>query len=261
MIRTLSTSASGLMAQQTNLERISNDLANANTDGYKRGKVEFQDLMYQTVKEPGAPLGNTSVTPVGIQNGTGVKVQSAHKVFEQGSAKTTYHPMDLMIEGQGFFQVTKPNGEPAYTRNGAFHSDAEGRMVLSDGSLLEPVITIPQNSSGVQVSQDGVVSAVVPGGGPPQQIGTIPIFRFRNEQGLMAEGNGLYRVSGASGPPLEGTAGQNGWGGISAGMLEGSNVNVPSAMVDMITTQRTYEMGTKVMGIADEMMGATVNIK
>ncbi|MBL7715954.1 MAG: flagellar basal-body rod protein FlgG [Bdellovibrionales bacterium] len=260
MIRALSTSATGLEAQQANIERISQDLANVNTDGYKRSRNEFQDLMYETIKEAGGSLGSGSQTPVGIQTGLGVKVGASHKIFEQGPAKATYHPYDLMIEGKGFFPIQMPNGEISYTRNGTFHLDSTGRVVLTNGGQLIPQIQIPPNALNVTVTGNGEVKAQLPQN-QETVLGQIQLITFQNEQGLTALGDGMYRPTAASGAPLQGIPGENSMGSLQQGFVEGSNVNVANSMVDMITTQRGYEMNTKVMGVADQMLGATANIK
>jgi flagellar basal-body rod protein FlgG len=260
MIRALSTAATGLEAQSANIERISSDLANVNTDGYKRGRTEFQDLMYETVRSPGSATGAGSTTPVGVQTGMGVRVGAAAKIFEQGPAKMTYHPYDLMIEGKGFFPVQLPNGEVAYTRNGNFHVDATGRIVNSQGAGLLPQIQIPPNAVNVLVTPSGEVRAQLPNQGEAT-LGQIQLVTFTNEQGLFSAGNSLFKPSLASGAPLQGVPGDNGMGSIQQGALEGSNVNVANSMVEMITTQRAYEMNTKVMSVADQMLGATSNLK
>ena len=260
MIRALTTAATGLEAQQANIERISNDMANVNTDGYKRSVNEFQDLMYETVKEPGAQLGAGSQSPVGIQTGMGVKVGANHKILEQGPTRMTYHENDLMIEGRGFFPVALPNGEIVYTRNGAFKTDSQGRLMLANGILLQPQITKPSNATGMTVSQSGEVKVTLPGQGEAV-IGQLQLVIFPNEEGLSALGGGLYKSTAGSGAPIQGVPGDNGLGSIQQGALEGSNVNVANSMVDMIATQRAYEMGTKVMGVADQMWSATANIK
>jgi flagellar basal-body rod protein FlgG len=260
MIRALSTAATGLEAQSANIERISNDLANVNTDGYKRSRTEFQDLMYETIKPPGGALGTSSQSPVGIQVGMGVKVGAAHKHFEPGPARMTYNPLDLMLEGPGFFQVQTPQGETAYTRNGAFHVDAQGIMQLSNGCKLNPPIVIPRNTLNISINNSGEVHGTIPGTGDAV-IGQIQVADFMNPQGLLAMGEGLYKPSQASGAPVQGLPGENGLGALQQGALEGSNVNVANSMVEMITTQRAYEMGTKVMGVADQMLAATVNVK
>lgn len=260
MIRALTTSATGLEAQQAQIQRIANDMANVNTDGYKRGKVEFQDLMYETVREPGAQLGAASNSPVGVQTGLGVKVGAAHKIFEQGSARPTARPMDMMINGKGFFSVQMPNGEVAYTRLGAFRVDGQGRVMTSTGALLLPQITVPANSSGFRVAENGEVQ-VASAENEIVTIGNIQLVNFTNDEGLMALGNSLYKATAGSGQPVQGIPGENGLGTLEQNVLEGSNVNVANSMVDMIQTQRAYEMNTKVMGVADQMLNATVNIK
>ena len=260
MMKSLSTAATGLQAQAANIDRISSDLANVNTDGYKRSRTEFQDLMYETTKEPGGSIGASSQSPVGVQTGNGVRVGTTHKIFEQGPSRMTYHPYDLLIEGKGFFPVQMPNGEIAYTRTGAFHLDAQGRVQTSGGALLVPQITIPPNALNINISPMGEVKAMLPNNGEAV-LGQIQLVTFTNEQGLAAVGSSLYRPTLASGQPLQGVPGDNGLGVLQQGALEGSNVNVANSMVDMITTQRAYEMNTKVMGVADQMMGATANIK
>ncbi len=260
MIRALTTAATGLEAQQANIERISHDMANVNTDGYKQSRNEFQDLMYETIKEAGGSLGSGSQSPVGIQTGMGVKVGARHKIFEQGPSRMTYHPYDLMIEGKGFLPVLMPNGETAYTRTGAFHLDAQGKLQLANGGKMIPEITIPSNALNVTVSNSGEVKAALPNQGEVV-IGQIQLISFPNEQGLNALGEGLYKPTLGSGPPNQGVPGENGLGLIQQGALEGSNVNVANTMVDMIGTQRAYEMGTKVMGVVDQMWSSTVNIK
>jgi flagellar basal-body rod protein FlgG len=260
MIRSLSTAATGLEAQAANLERISNDLANVNTDSYKRGRTEFSDLMYNTEREPGAQVGATTQTPVGIQTGMGVKVGASSKIFEQGPAKMTQNPLDLMIEGRGFFPVQTPSGEIAYTRDGNFHRDNQGRVVNAAGALLVPNITIPNNAMAINIKPNGEFSAVTPDG-QEQVLGQIQLVTFTNESGLHASGGNLYRATMASGAPLQGMPGEDGLGQLQQGAIEGSNVNVANSMVEMIQTQRAYEMNTKVMKAADDMLGWTANLK
>lgn len=260
MIKTLTTAATGLQAQQSNIERISNDMANVNTDGYKKSRTEFHDLMYETIKEPGAALGAGSVSPVGIQKGLGVKVGATHKIHTPGPARMTYHPYDLMIDGNGMFPVQVPTGEILYTRNGAFHIDGQGRLQLANGALIAPPVTIPQQAMSFNVTPQGEVAVTLPGG-ERAVIGQIQLVAFQNEQGLSSKGSGLYQPSASSGQPIQGVPGENGLGFIQQGALEGSNVNIANSMVDMISTQRAYEMGTKVMRTADQMMESTVNIK
>lgn len=260
MIRALSTAATGLEAQQANIERISNDLANVNTDGYKRSRTEFQDLMYQTIKEPGAAQGASTNAPVGIQQGLGVKVGSTHKIHEQGPAKMTGHPYDFMIEGTGFFPVQTSNGEVGYTRAGSFHLDSQGRISTSSGAILLPQITVPTNATSVLMNPRGEVKAQF-ANGTEAILGQIQLVTFINTEGLMGGGEGVYKPTLASGPPTQGLPGENGLGVLQQGALEGSNVNVANSMIDLISTQRAYEMNTKVMSAADQMLGATSNIK
>lgn len=259
MLKALTTAATGLEAQSSNLERIANDLANVNTDGYKRSTTEFADLMYETTKEPGARQGATTVTPTGVQNGLGVKVGSSHKIFEQGPAKVTNNPYDLMIEGKGFLPVTLPNtGEVVYTRAGAFKLDAQGRIVTSSGALLEPQITIPNEAGSVVIGPNGEVKTFTTEG--EQIIGQVQLVNFVNPQGLKSIGNNFYQRSPASGPPQEGIPGEGGRGTILQGALEASTVNTANSMIEMIGAQRGYEMNTRVMSVADKMLEATSNI-
>jgi flagellar basal-body rod protein FlgG len=261
MIQALTTAATGLEAQQANIERISNDLANVNTDAYKRSRNEFQDLMYKTTKEAGGTLGAGSQSPVGIQTGLGVKVGTIHKNFEQGPARITNHPYDVMIEGKGFFPIKMPNtGEVVYSRAGNFHIDSQGKLQLSNGAQLIPEITIPADALDVIIAPNGEVKAKMANLGETV-LGNIQLVGFQNEQGLDAIGNGLYRANLASGAPIQGVPGEGVMGQLQQGALEGSNVNVANSMVEMISTQRAYEMGTKTMGVADKMWESTINIK
>ena len=259
MIRSLSTASTGLEAQSANIERISNDLANVNTDGYKRSRTDFSELMYETIKEPGQQVGATSQTPVGIQTGMGVKVGASHKVFDQGPAKVTNNQLDIMIEGKGMIPVQKPNGEIAYTRIGAFHRDAQGRMILANGSQIIPQMTLPSNALGIRIGANGEVVATLPSS-EEAVIGQIQLASFVNESGLLSIGEGLYKTTLASGAPQLGIPGENGYGTLQQGSLEGSNVNMATSMVEMIQTQRAYEMNTKVMGVADQMLNATIGV-
>jgi flagellar basal-body rod protein FlgG len=259
MIKALTTSATGLEAQQANLDRIANDLANVNTDGYKRETTEFHDLMYETIKDPGARQGASTVTPTGIQKGLGVKVGSSHKIFEQGSVKVTNNPYDLMIEGKGFLPVTLPNtGELVYTRTGNFKLDNQGRISLSNGALLEPAIQVPSDANGVIITPSGEVKAVTSQG--EQAIGQIQLATFVNPQGLKALGGNFYKSSPGSGQAQTVIPGEGGTGAIMQGALEASNVNVANSMIEMIGAQRAYEMNTRVMGVADKMLEATNGI-
>jgi flagellar basal-body rod protein FlgG len=259
MIKALTTSATGLEAQQANIDRIANDLANVNTDGYKRETTEFHDLMYENIKDPGGRQGASTVSPTGIQRGMGVKVGSNHKLFEQGSVKITSNPYDLMIEGKGFIPVTLPNtGEVVFTRTGNFKLDSQGRISLSNGALLEPAITVPSEATGVVITSNGEVKAVTAQG--EQNIGQIQLANFINPQGLMSIGNNFYKSTSASGQAQTLVPGEGGTGTLMQGALESSNVNVANSMIEMIGAQRAYEMNTRVMGVADKMLEATTNI-
>lgn len=259
MLRALNTSATGLEAQQANIDRIANDLANVNTDGYKRETTEFHDLMYETVKEPGGRQGAGTVSPTGIQKGLGVKVGSNHKIYEQGAVKMTNNHYDLMIDGKGFIPVTQPNtGDIVYTRAGNFKLNNQGQISTSSGALLSPPITVPSNATDIKISENGEVKAVMPEG--EQVLGQIQLVNFVNPQGLLALGGNFLKPTPASGQPQQGIPGENGLGTITQGALETSNVNVASSMIDMIGAQRAYEMNTRVMGVADKMLEATTNI-
>ena len=259
MLKALTTSATGLEAQQANIDRIANDLANVNTDGFKRGVTEFHDLMYENVKDPGGRQGASTVSPVGIQKGMGVKVGASHKIFEQGSAKLTNNPYDIMVEGKGFIPVKLPDtGELVYTRTGNFKLDPAGRISLSNGALLEPQITVPGEATGVIIKPNGEVKALTAEG--ETAIGQIQVASFVNPQGLNAIGNNFYKRSPASGEAIQVVPGESGTGTILQGALEASNVNVANSMIEMIGAQRAYEMNTRVMGVADKMLEATTNI-
>lgn len=254
MFRALTSAATGLKAQETKIENISSDLANINTDGYKRNSTEFHELMYETIQEPGAQLGEGTRSPVGVQVGMGVKVGAAGKVHEQGPARMTYRDLDLMIEGRGYFPVTRPNGEVAYTRRGAFRMDNQGRVMLSGGATLNPVIQVPVNTNKLSIAPNGLVTAHL-ANGEEAELGNIQLASFVNEEGLSSLGEGLFRATQGSGPPSLSPAGENGVGLLQSGALEGSNVNVANSMVEMITTQRGYQMGTKVLESVDKMLG------
>ncbi len=259
MLKALTTSATGLEAQQANIDRIANDLANVNTDGYKKGVTEFHDLMYENIKDPGARQGATTVSPVGVQKGMGVKVGASHKNFEQGATKITNNPYDVMIEGKGFLQIKLPeSGEIVYTRTGNFKLDNSGRLSLSNGAVLEPQIVVPNEVQTIQIKPNGEVHAITNEG--DNVIGQFQVVNFTNAQGLSAIGNNFYKRSPASGEAIQLVPGEGGTGNIMQGALEASNVNVANSMIDMIGAQRAYEMNTRVMSVADKMLEATSNI-
>lgn len=247
-------SKTGLSAQDARMTAISNNLANVNTVGFKRDRVAFEDLFYQVQRQPGAAADQQNQIPSGIQMGNGVKVVGTQKVFTTGSFQNTDQELDLAIVGQGFFQIERPNGEMAYTRNGQFHRNSEGAMVNAEGLPLVPQIEIPETVVGITIGSNGVVSATLAGEADAQELGMITLANFTNPAGLEALGGNLYRETGASGEPIEGEAGDEALGLLKQGTLEGSNVNVVEEMVDMITTQRAYEMNAKVVSAADQML-------
>lgn len=261
MIRSLWTAASGMQAQTLNIDVISNNLANVNTAGFKRSRADFQDLLYENMRSPGAPSSAGTQVPVGIQIGHGTRPAAVNKVFLQGGLQQTSNELDLAIEGQGFFQILQPDGELAYTRSGAFKLDNDGRMVTSDGFVLEPEITVPSDAVALSVGMDGTVSVLQAGQSAPTDIGTIELARFLNPSGLQSIGRNLYRETPASGEVITGTAGQDGLGPIAQGYQEMSNVSVVDEMVNMITAQRAYEINSKAIQAADEMLQMANNVK
>ena len=259
-MRALDIAGTVMQAQQTNVEVISNNLANMTTTGYKRRRPEFQDLIYQNLRAPGTPVG-PSVVPVGQDVGLGVKIGASEKTFTQGTLMQTSNPLDIAIEGDGFFQVTLPDGTAAYTRDGSFKRDANGSIVTADGYFLSPQITVPQNATAVQVGSDGVVTAQIPGQQQPQQLGQINLVRFTNAAGLAPKGQNLFTQTGASGAPTISQPGLNGTGTLQGGYLEQSNVAVVEEIVNMITAQRAYEANSKAITTADEMLQTAVQTK
>jgi len=262
MIRSLFISATGMEAQKMNLDVISNNLANVNTAGFKRGRADFQELIYQDLKTPGTLSAEGSVVPSGIQMGLGVKPGAVQKIFLQGDFVQTGNNLDLVIEGDGFFQITKPDGTLAYTRNGSFKLDNNGRVVTSDGYPLDPAITVPANTKSITIGSDGKVSVLQSGTVAPTQVGTLQLARFINPAGLLANGKSLFVPSGSSGDPIVGApGGTEGLGTINQGYIEMSNVNIVEEMVNMIVSQRAYEINSKAVQAADEMLSMTNNLK
>ena len=254
MTSALWNSKTGLDAQQMRMSVISNNLANANTTGFKRDRVVFEDLLYQNVRQPGAQSSQDTQLPTGLQLGTGVRVVATEKLFTQGNVTKTDAPLDLAIQGRGFFQIQLPDGSAAYTRDGSFTVNAQGQMVNSSGYVLTPAITIPASSLSVTIGVDGTVSALAPGATAPTQVGNIQLVDFVNETGLQARGENLFVETAASGSPTPGTAGQSGLGTVIQGTLETSNVNVVEELVNMIETQRTYEINSRAIETADGML-------
>lgn len=247
-------SKTGMAAQDTKMTAISNNLANVNTVGFKRDRVVFEDLFYSIQRQPGAQVDDINQLPSGVQLGSGVRVVGTQKVFTQGNTQNTSQELDLAVMGQGFFQIENSDGQIMYSRNGQFHVNAEGLMVNSQGLPLMPQVQIPDNALSVSVGVDGNVSVTTAGDPQPQNIGQITLAKFINPAGLEAIGGNLFRETEASGLAEELIAGEDGAGSIKQGALEGSNVQVVEEMVDMITTQRAYEMNAKVVSAADDML-------
>lgn len=254
MMSALWVSKTGLSAQDTQLRTISNNLANTSTVGFKRDRAVFEDLLYQIQKQPGAQSSENSQLPSGIQLGSGVRITGTQKVFNEGSLQITQQPLDLAINGRGFFEVTLPDGNVAYTRNGQFHLNANGEIVNADGYPLQPGINVPDNANTITIGVDGVVSARIIGQVAPIQLGNITLTNFINPAGLEAVGGNLFLETASSGNAQQGTPGTDGIGAIKQGVLESSNVEVVEELVNMITTQRAYEMNSKVISAADQML-------
>ncbi len=254
MIRALYTAASGMAAQQANIDNVAHNLANVNTTGYKKTRMEFEDLVYQQSKAAGSPTSTSGEAPIGLEIGLGTKPVATARDFSTGNLRSTSNPLDLAVQGRGFLQVSMPDGSVGYTRSGALHLSAEGAVVTADGYPLEPAITIPPNATSITVSRDGIVSVSIAGQSAPQQVGTIELASFQNPAGLEGAGSNLYRVTTASGEPTTGVPGSDGMGTITQGFLEESNVSVVEEMVNMILGQRAYEANSRVVKAADEML-------
>ena len=261
MIRALYSAASGMTAQQINVDNIANNLANANTAGYKMRRAQFQDLLYQSVVQPGASASQQTVVPTGLQVGLGTRPASNEIIFTQGSFSATENPLDLVIQGKGFFQVRRASGDTAYTRAGSFHLDRDGNLVTSDGEMLEPQITIPSDAQSVTISPDGTVSYMLPGQTAAQTAGQIQIAGFQNPAGLNSIGRNLYMTTDASGEPtVANPGGQEGLGTLLQGYTEQSNVSVVDEFINLIISQRAYEANSKVVKAADEMYQQVNNL-
>ncbi len=247
-------SKTGLSAQDTQLKTISNNLANVNTTGFKRDRAMFEDLLYQVKRQPGGMTAQDSQLPSGLQVGTGVRVVGTQKVFTSGNMTVTEQPLDVAIDGRGFFQILQPDGTIGYTRDGQFQINSEGDLVMSNGLPLEPAINIPEGATSVTIGRDGTVSVMMAGEAEATEIGNIQTVDFINPAGLEAIGGNLFRQTAASGDPQEGVPGLDGLGSLNQGMVETSNVEVVEELVNMITTQRAYEMNSKVVSTADQML-------
>jgi len=247
-------SKTGLDAQQTRMQVISNNLANVNTTGFKQDRAVFEDLLYQTVRQPGAQSSANTQLPSGLMLGTGVRTVATEKLHTQGNIQQTGNAMDMAIQGRGFFQILQPDGSLAYTRDGTFQINSDGQMVMSNGYALEPAISIPQDTLNVTIGSDGSVSVTQAGQAAPSIVGNIQLADFVNPTGLQPIGENLYKESGASGTPVTGTPGLTGIGSVIGGALETSNVNVVTELINMIETQRAYEMNSKAISTADQML-------
>ncbi|MFQ5588121.1 MAG: flagellar basal-body rod protein FlgG [Nitrospiria bacterium] len=260
MMRALSIASTGMAAQQLSVAVVANNLANVSTVGFKKGRWDFQDLIYQTLKSPGTTTG-TGQVPVGIQIGTGVDPVSVYRGFGQGDFVQTDAPLDMAIEGEGFFQVTLPDGSVAYTRTGSFKMSSDGSLVSAEGYPVQPNITVPADTLSLTITPQGEINVMTPGSTAPTLLGTIELARFTNPAGLNSLGKNLYQATAASGDATTGTAGLNGFGTVLQGALEGSNVNIAEEMVNMIVAQRAYELNSKAIQTSDEMLAIANNIK
>jgi flagellar basal-body rod protein FlgG len=261
MIRALYSAASGMAAQQMNVDNIANNLANANTNGFKMRRTQFQDLLYQSFVQPGAAAGSQTIVPSGLQIGLGTRPASNEIIFSQGNFQQTDNPLDLVIQGKGFFQVRLPNGEMAYTRDGGFQLDQNGNIVTSSGNPIDPQITIPAQAQNVTIAGDGTVTYTQPGQTASQVAGQIQLAIFANPAGLNSIGQNLFQQTDASGDPTVGNpGGQEGLGTLMQGYVEGSNVSVVEEFINMIVSQRAYEANSKVVKAADEMYQQINNV-
>ncbi len=261
MLRSLYTAASGMMAQQMNLDNIANNLSNSSTAGFRQRRLQFSDLVYQNLVMPGAAATQQTTVAAGLQVGLGSRAAASEVIQLQGDVTQTGNPLDLTVQGQGFFQVTLPSGDIAYTRSGSFHMDSQGNVVTADGDPIEPSITIPTNATSVTIGSDGTVSVTTPGQQAAQQVGAIQLAMFANPGGLNSVGGNVFLATSASGDPIVGTpGGTEGLGTIQQGYLEQSNVNVVEEFIEMIVAQRSYEANSRVVQAADEMFQTVNNL-
>ena len=254
MIRSLWVAKTGLEAQQTNVDVISNNLANVSTNGFKRQRPVFEDLLYQTLRQPGAQSTQQTQVPSGLQLGTGVRPVATARIFTTGNLQNTGNPLDLAVNGNGFFQVTLPDGSVSYTRDGAFQLDSQGQVVTSNGYPLQPTITIPPNALSITIGSDGTVSVLAAGATAPTQVGQIQLANFINPAGLQARGENLFLETAASGTAQTNVPGTNGLGALNQGFVETSNVNVTEELVNLITAQRAFEINSRSIQTSDQML-------
>jgi flagellar basal-body rod protein FlgG len=261
-MRSLAIAATGMLAQELNVEVISNNIANLNTTAFKAQRAEFQDLLYQDERSVGTnSSSNNTIVPVGVQIGTGVKAAAVYRILQQGNLTNTNNPLDLAIQGDGYFQIQMPDGTTSYTRDGSFQLSPTGKLVTADGYTVEPGITIPQNTTAITVNASGQVLAQVAGQIQPQTVGQLQLATFPNEGGLAAQGSNLYTETPASGTAVLGNPGTTSFGTMQQGFLETSNVNVVSEITDLISAQRAYEMNSKVIQTSDQMMQTLTQIQ
>ncbi len=260
MMRSLFTAATGMVAQQRQIDTVSNNLANVNTTGFKKSRNNFQDLLYHNERVAGVASSSSTQVPVGVHVGHGVKHVTSEKIHTQGNMESTGNQLDISIDGPGFFQILQPNGAIAYTRSGHFNIDGLGRLVTDDGMFLDPEINIPQETRKIEIGFDGTVSVFLRDDTEPEAVGTIQLARFPNAAGMTPIGKSLYLSSPASGNPIVETPGINGMGTLNQGFLEGSNVSVVEEMVNMITAQRAYEVNSKAIQTADQMLQTANNL-
>jgi flagellar basal-body rod protein FlgG len=260
-MRALYTAATGMMAQELNVQVISNNIANQRTTGYKRQRAQFQDLLYETFRRQGSNTSDQgNQVPAGVYVGSGVKTASTPRTMTQGNITPTEKQYDLAIRGEGFFKVRMPDGRTAYTRDGSFELDSQGQLVTADGYIVEPGITVPQNAGTISVNAQGTVQATIPGQSAPQDLGQIQTARFVNKVGLESIGDNLFVETAASGPAIDGTPGQEGYGSLQQAHLEESNVNAVTEISSLIAAQRAYEMNARIITAADQMMSATTSM-
>ena len=260
MIRALYTAASGMTAQQTNIDNVAHNLSNVNTTGFKKARVEFEDLVYQEIRGAGASASATTEAPVGLELGLGTRAVATARNFSAGNLRSTGAPLDLAIQGDGFFKVSLPNGTTAYTRAGTLHLDSQGAIVTAEGYPLDPQVSVPTNATSISVSKDGIVSATIPGQSASQQLGTLEIATFPNQGGLRPLGGNLFEPTTASGEAESGAPGTEARGTLAQGFVEDSNVSVVEEMVNMIIGQRAYEANSRVVKAADEMLSQVNNL-
>jgi flagellar basal-body rod protein FlgG len=261
-MRALDIAATGMQAQQTNVEVISNNLANMTTTGFKRQRAEFQDLIYQNLRRVGSNSSDSgSIVPSGAQVGLGVKTAAIYRIDEQGNLQQTSNTLDLAIQGSGFFQITLPDGETAYTRDGTFALSATGEIVTADGYIVQPGIQIPTTATGITINTAGQVQATIAGQTAPQTVGQLQLAIFPNDAGLAAQGDNMYLQTSASGQPVTGNPATTGFGTVMQGFIETSNVNVVTEITNLISAQRAYEMNSKVITTSDDMLSTLTNLR